>query len=474
MKLKHHDLHIPKDGTDPFVNCKLDRKKYAEVLTDIVSGYADGFVLAINNPWGEGKTTFVRMWQQYLENEEFKTLYFNAWENDFENDVLVALISELGEIENKPIATFNNVLDKAVGLTTKVLPKVAKHLVKKAIGNEAAEDIIEGAFEYGAEELKEQINNYTKRKKSIQDFKDNLEVFVNEAGEGKPIVFIIDELDRCRPNYAVQVLEQIKHLFTVPGIVFVLSIDKVQLGHAVRGVYGNVNIDADEYLRRFIDLEYSIPKPIPIGVVNYFYGYFDFDSFIMSEERSGFGDFSDDKLNFIHFSKVLLGNTHLSLRQSEKLFAHTRLVLNSFKTENYIFPRLLLLLIYVKKFHSNIISDIKEKRISTQQLVDKIEKLFPDNITDEKTLRPLVFTIMELAVSYHNFFNEGLYSKTSLYGEDRNTGDKTINLNSKFDKSDNKGDLVLAYESLRYKNINRGVTIVFILNKIELLEPMNF
>ena len=83
-----------------------------------------------------------------------------------------------------------------------------------------------------------------------------------EATKGdKPIIFIIDELDRCRPSYAVELLEQVKHFFSVSGIVFVLSIDKVQLGHAVRGVYGNDRINADEYLRRFIDIEYSIPVP---------------------------------------------------------------------------------------------------------------------------------------------------------------------------------------------------------------------
>ena len=66
MKIKHHEIEIPQEN--PFANCKLAREPYARVLTDIANTYADGFVLAINNEWGTGKTTFVKMWQQQLKN----------------------------------------------------------------------------------------------------------------------------------------------------------------------------------------------------------------------------------------------------------------------------------------------------------------------------------------------------------------------------------------------------------------------
>ena len=66
---------------------------------------------------------------------------------------------------------------------------------------------------------------------------------------------MIDELDRCNPHYSVLVLERIKHIFSVPGIVFILSVDKKQFGNAIRGYYGSDLIDANEYLRRFIDLD---------------------------------------------------------------------------------------------------------------------------------------------------------------------------------------------------------------------------
>lgn len=57
MKIRHYELEIPPD--EPFRNCKLNREQYAKVLTEIVETYSDGFVLAINNEWGTGKSTFV-------------------------------------------------------------------------------------------------------------------------------------------------------------------------------------------------------------------------------------------------------------------------------------------------------------------------------------------------------------------------------------------------------------------------------
>src|SRR5690606_6050851 len=124
----------------------------------------------------------------------------------------------LSELENKPEKEFKVVLKKVLPLLGKVLPSVLKHLVSRNLGDDAAADIAEAFGDYTADQLKEATEKHTSRKKSIQEFKKSLENFATEAGNGKPIIFIIDELDRCRPNYAVEVLEQIKHLFSVPGI----------------------------------------------------------------------------------------------------------------------------------------------------------------------------------------------------------------------------------------------------------------
>lgn len=277
MKLRHTDISI--DEANPFLHCKLNRGKYAEVLTNIVETYADGFVLAINNEWGTGKTTFVKMWQQYLINQDFQTIYFNAWENDFDKNPLVALMSELKEItkvENQN--NFQSVLEKGSILLKNVAPALVKAVVKKYVDTEEISDAIENTAKGVTEIFEEEIKEYKEKKKTIIEFREALKEYVKTTN-GKPVVFIIDELDRCRPTYAVELLEEIKHFCTVEGIAFVLSIDKIHLASSVKGYYGSEHINTDEYLRRFIDLEFTLPKPSIKEFSEYLYEYYSFDDF---------------------------------------------------------------------------------------------------------------------------------------------------------------------------------------------------
>lgn len=445
MKLRHNDIIVPTDFTDPFSNCKLERKKYADVLTSIVGNYADGFVLAINNPWGEGKTTFVKMWRQHLINKEFNTLYYNAWENDFENDVLVALISELSEIEDKPESEFKVVLEKVLPLLGKLIPSILKHLVKRKLGDDASADLAELFGDYTADQLKEATTKYTSRKKSIEEFRQSLEVFANEAGNGKPLVFIIDELDRCRPSYAVEVLEQIKHLFAVPGIVFVLSIDKEQLGNAVRGVYGSDRLDADEYLKRFIDLEYSLPKPNIENYINYLYNYFDLASFIDSSIRKGVEVFQTDNQYLKRYS-IYFFSSGFTLRQIEKIFARISITLKTFRNDHYIFPQLLILLAYLKEQHFNIYKNVSGMNYTIQEIVDEIEPILSNFINRDSERSIIALEAIFIKFYYNGYVNKNRLSQEELV--EYVDGKYVINFNSKLEGETNAlGNMIQHYNN---------------------------
>ena len=93
MIIKPPELVVPED--DPFKNDALSRRDLAARLTYLVLNLDQPFVLGINSPWGSGKTTFVQMWKQHLQNEGFNCLYFNAWETDFSEDPFVAMIGEI-------------------------------------------------------------------------------------------------------------------------------------------------------------------------------------------------------------------------------------------------------------------------------------------------------------------------------------------------------------------------------------------
>lgn len=191
--MKHQDIHIEKK--DPFANCKLDRGKYAHILSTVVNSDATGFVLAINGKWGTGKTTFVKMWKQLLENNGHKTIYFNAWENDFVSEPMVGILGELKTLANSESEQlFNSILDKASKFSIKIIPALLKGIAKHHLGEEASE-IIEKGAEATTDIFEDEIKSYDEKKESLQALKEDLKKFVCEKCKKKPVIFIVDELD---------------------------------------------------------------------------------------------------------------------------------------------------------------------------------------------------------------------------------------------------------------------------------------
>ena len=466
MQIKHKDLDIPTGN--PFENCQLNRREYANILTSIVQTYADGFVMAINNEWGTGKTTFVKMWQQQLINEGFKTLYFNAWENDFADDVLVALISELEELNKKGHEKeYKAVLEKAAPYVKKIIPGLTKAAAKLVGLDEFVQAIINGTIEVGVDEMAKAVEAYSKRKKGVKEFRESLEKYVKASTPEKPVVFIIDELDRCRPNYAVEVLEQIKHLFSVPGIVFVLSIDKEELGNAIRGAYGSEKIKANEYLRRFIDLEYSIPEPDLNDFCKYMINFFKFDEFLFSGERIQYSSFKNDKSSLIDFSIILFKQSKANLRQIEKIYAHMRLTLNTCSPNAYIFPNCLLLLVFLFQINRDLINKIMAKSLTLQEFTDLIENMFPATLNDQAR-RIIVYTLSVLIWFYFNYYKEGKGEVGSLISE--NNGAKELAITSGIDISIDNQSICNILDSFKNNRQYDDTKITYLLDKIFLTQ----
>lgn len=374
MNCKLGKLEIPAD--QPFLNCKLDREKYAKVLKAIITTYQKGFVLAIDGKWGTGKTTFVEMWKAYLELDNFQTLYFNAWENDFISDPLVGLLGELKKI-NSPQKTkelASSMINTAGRIVLKAVPAMFKGVIKKHAGEEVIEVLCD-CIEEGSSMLKKEIENYESQKGSLQEFRKELEIFVDEVCEKKPLIFIIDELDRCNPHYAVKVLERIKHLFNIPNIIFVLSIDKEQLSYSIRGYYGSESINANEYLKRFIDIEYALPEPDIEIFCKYLLDYFDFNTGFhhIQDQTSAIDDLLVTAISIFKYKK-------LTLRQIEKVFTNIRLSLNMFSNRSNIYTDILCFLTYLRICESDCYQKIVHREYTVQDIIVQIEKIFPKQI----------------------------------------------------------------------------------------------
>ena len=91
---------------------------------------------------------------------------------------------------------------------------------------------------------------------------------VSESSNDRPLVVLIDELDRCRPSYAIELLEVAKHLFSVDHIAFVLALNRSELAHSIKAIYGE-EFGAEGYLDRFFDIDIGLPAVTRKQLIEY-------------------------------------------------------------------------------------------------------------------------------------------------------------------------------------------------------------
>jgi hypothetical protein len=463
--LFNQKIEIKKEN--PFENCKLNRKQYAEILTKIIDSYNNGFVLAINNKWGTGKTTFIKMWEKKLNQDEFKTIYFNAWENDFEDSPLTALMGELKTLENSSNKEkFHSLLKKSAILTKNIAPALIEAISKKYIDTEIIKDAIKATTKGASEIFEYNVNEYINKKKSMVTFRNELSEFVSNTSKGKPLVFFIDELDRCRPNYSVSILEQVKHFFNVPNIIFVLSIDKQHLRSSIEGVYGSQNIDTNEYLRRFIDIEYSIPEPNFENFINHKYQEYNFDDFFNWPERIH-REFNNDKKVFKNTCLLLLSD--LTLRQIEKILIHTRIAIRLLKHNEYLVPQVFLFLNVIKISKPDLYYSLQSKSINVEQFQTEFEKIIKPNSENH---RDIIWLEAFLVNFYHNYIEENNYNRKRItFLDDKHQSKCIYNTKIKFEESES--DFLIAIESLhRGMGHSGSITLGFFFKNIELLNNL--
>ena len=256
----------------PFEHDVWDRKELANKLTAYIESLKMGATIAINAEWGAGKTWFVKHWEADLKSKEFKVIYLDAFANDYLDDpFLLISMAILNQLEGEDPDTVSSIKKNLITAYRAVLPHTPKLLfslfatlsgagfLAKSV-NEAYESIKEGSGDLGEkvaekldaaleEHLTNQVQEYDKEEKSLEYFKNELKKAANTLE--KPIVFMIDELDRCKPEFSIRLIERIKHFFDVPNVVFILTINKDQLEESINSYYGFTNKNA--YLDKFID-----------------------------------------------------------------------------------------------------------------------------------------------------------------------------------------------------------------------------
>lgn len=254
---------------DTLLHDTIGRNKDVWMFTNIINSISDACSIAVDGSWGSGKTFFVKQTKMLLDannpfiksmNEEdcktvklacnFKkeidfepqvSVYYDAWENDNDSEPILSLIYSIVESVDTDFAFSNNTtfVQKAAAVLEFFTDKNWQGVIDSFKGESPFEEI--------------------KKSKEIQtEIKEFLDFLLAERGNR--LVVFIDELDRCKPSFAVKLLERIKHYFDNDRITFVFSINALELQHTIKKHYGE-NFDACKYLDRFFDLRVSVPKP---------------------------------------------------------------------------------------------------------------------------------------------------------------------------------------------------------------------
>ncbi|WP_278397086.1 KAP family P-loop NTPase fold protein [Acinetobacter venetianus] len=257
-----------------------DRERLGIQLTNYVDRLQCGAVLALDARWGEGKTWFVRHWQKHLEDEKHNVIYLDAFANDYLDDPFLTIASEIShafkecdEIDSQDVEDFNSKTASVLISLAAILPVIAAKAGLHWVGLGGAGETVQELYRDGKEfydsvsdeitakvkeHIENKIENHQIEKESVRDFKNELAQLAEKLD--KPLVFIIDELDRCRPEFAIRLIERIKHFFDISKIIFVLVMDKSQFSKVVCHNYGYDEKLGEEYLDKFIDFSINLPK----------------------------------------------------------------------------------------------------------------------------------------------------------------------------------------------------------------------
>ena len=256
---KIKDKHI--NQKDIWADDKLDRKKVADDFTKIIEYIDDPFVVAINSPYGTGKTFFLRRWAEQLRQTDGNVVVeFNAWDTDFQKHPFTPFASSvLSQLETQTKQALPDEFRKKFESVVSIAKNLGNFLLRPFGFGENAIDDVAGIAQETVDWIQDgsqTLKIYQEQTKIIDDFKDELA----KIAKNNKIYIFVDELERCRPTYAIELLEIIKHIFNADNVMFILSTDREQLKHTVSNIYG-AGMDGKGYLKRFIDLELTLPEP---------------------------------------------------------------------------------------------------------------------------------------------------------------------------------------------------------------------
>jgi energy-coupling factor transporter ATP-binding protein EcfA2 len=286
MRLTPLEPEVPHVGGFTNENDIFNYRSFGERLANLVRNIDEPLVIVLDGPWGSGKSTFVKQWAGLLRENKAPVIELNAFEADYYQDAFIALSASIHAAAKEILGGSDNTARRFLNKAKKVgnvLSPIALRVAARAstagvlsleeieAGGEAMKAAVQALGNESAKAvervLSERIRNAAEERAALYAYREVLSELAKKMSEQRggrdgqfPLVFIIDELDRCRPPFALSVIERVKHLFSVFGVRFILVTYLHHLEETIRGSYGTT-FDAHSYLEKFYHLRVTLPEP---------------------------------------------------------------------------------------------------------------------------------------------------------------------------------------------------------------------
>lgn len=251
---KLDDEEFKEYENDPFKDCFESTKTFAEAFKKDIETKETPHVLLLEAEYGMGKTFFATRFTQYLDKQcKIDTIYFSVWENDYCGNPFIAFSKELIKAFKKKFK-----LKDKVGKGCKLAIDTFINVVK-ATSIDFSSIGLPISLDNG-----KLFENFKQDADPIQEFKSKLQDYIAEKTTSNKLIIIVDELDRCRPDYAMKTLECIKHFFDIEGLFIILPTNKNALNDSIQSLHGIDNHkrkDKENYFRKFFNDERCLKKP---------------------------------------------------------------------------------------------------------------------------------------------------------------------------------------------------------------------
>jgi hypothetical protein len=255
----------------------------ANALAQIIVESDPQFAIGIFGGWGSGKTTLMRAIEDQLDSTRVISVRFSAWRYEKEEHLIVPLLDAVRE-ELLSWSEKRGTDGKAARRTAVTVGKVTRSILaglslRAGLPNALelsfdANKALQAGHEYRRRELEARIPRSFYHA-SFRALSDAFAEFIGEQADRRIVVFV-DDLDRCLPESALQVLESMKLFFDLQGFVFVVGLDQDIVEDVIDAKYGRdartaerterartSRVSGSEYVKKIFQLPYRLSPVAP-------------------------------------------------------------------------------------------------------------------------------------------------------------------------------------------------------------------